>query len=324
MFRHDSPRLSQVKNPAYHLRPNKAVDRLTLIDSLKRIAKLSDLANYTYYGMGGPYLEDFRLLYEFYPEIRMVSFEDKPETFKRQIFHAPCRPARLKLEKIQFRSFLTQYDPRGEKSIFWLDFTGLEYGNFEDFMTLLGKVAEKSVIKITLRAEPRDYFDKPEEFRKKFAAIMPNPDADLPRNADAFASLVQEMIQIASQQVLSSAMPLEFQPISSFRYSDGTNMLTLTGIVCLRSQRARVRGAFASWELANLDWHGPTLIDVPVLSTKERLHLQRRLPQRLNAGKTLRLSLGYLIDDDIPRTEIRLQQYADFHRYFPYFMKAVP
>ena len=66
------------------------------------------------------------------------------------------------------------------------------------------------------------------------------------------------------------------------------------------------------------------MIDVPTLSTKERLHLQDRLPLNLNAGRVLRRALGYLIDKDVRRTEAKLKQYADFHRYFPYFMKAIP
>jgi len=63
---------------------------------------------------------------------------------------------------------------------------------------------------------------------------------------------------------------------------------------------------------------------VPSLSTKERLYLQRYLPCGRNAGRTLRRALGYLTDENLKQTEIRLQQYADFHRYFPYFIKAIP
>jgi hypothetical protein len=98
----------------------------------------------------------------------------------------------------------------------------------------------------------------------------------------------------------------------------------LTGVVCLRDHVARFRKLFKNWQFANLDWGAPIEINVPNLSTKERLHLQRHLPRQKNAGKTLRQSLGYLINDDQAQSEIQLQQYADFHRYFPYFIKAIP
>ena len=112
-----------MKHPSYHLRPNKAVDRLSLIDTIRHLGRFADLSKYVYYGMGGPYLEDFRLLYEFYPEIRMVSIEEDDNTFKRQRFHAPCQTSRLQLTKSDFTSFLAQFDPRNKNSIFWLDYT---------------------------------------------------------------------------------------------------------------------------------------------------------------------------------------------------------
>jgi hypothetical protein len=310
-----------VKHPAYQLRPNKAVDRLTLIDAIRRLAKFADLSEYTYYALGGPYLEDFRLLYEFYPEIRMVSIEENEETFKRQKFHLPC--GTLMLKRAQFKSFLSHYEAKDRKSIFWLDYTGLEYGHFEDFMMLLDKVAANSIVKITLQAEPKQYLQKGDEFRGKFGALMPNRSADPPRVPAGLALLVQQMLQIASQNALPSASPLMFLPLSSFFYSDGTGMFTLTGLVCPRTEEANVRRVFATWEFANLDWKKPRRIDVPMLSTKERLHLQHRLPRK-NAGRALRLALGYLIDKDAPSTEFKLAQYATFHRHFPYFMKAIP
>ena len=68
---------------AYSMRPNKAADRFALMEAIRRLGGLSNngLREYTYYGLGGSYLEDFRLLYELYPEIGMVSIEDNEEVF---------------------------------------------------------------------------------------------------------------------------------------------------------------------------------------------------------------------------------------------------
>ncbi len=319
-----------MKHPAYQLRPNKAVDRLAFMEAIRRLEKLADLSEYTYYSLGGPYLEDFRLLYEFCPEIRMVSIEENDETLKRQKFHLPC--GTIRLEKAEFKSFLARYAPHDERSIFWLDYTRLEYGNFEDFMALLGKVAEDSMIKVTLRAKPSDYIDKSQEapgsgterFRRQFGAVMPDPSADPPREPKDYACLLQDMLQVAAQKALPSAMLLTFQPVSSFYYSDGTEMLTLTGIVCLRGKEKKIKRAFQKWQFANLSWREPRRIDVPVLSTRERLHLQEFLPCRHGKERSLRKALGYLIDDDKRRSEAKLRQYADFHRYYPYFIRAAP
>jgi hypothetical protein len=321
-----------VKQPAYHLRANKAVDRLTLIDAIRRIGALDgNIGEYTYYGFGGPYLEDFRLMYEFYPEIRMISIEDSDEVYKRQQFHAPCRSSQLRLKKIEFKAFLDQYDGGNEKTIFWLDYLDLKYARFEEFMELLPKVSNGSIIKITLRCEPQDYIrkdakdrDKEVDFQNQFGQVLPHPDAKPAANFEGMANLLQDMIRIAAQKSLSSAMASKFLPISSFRYADGVGMFSLTGIVCAREDVGMVKRAFGDWHLRNLSWRPPRVIDVPILSTKERLHLQRRLPCERYAGRVLRRALGYLIEDNTKRTEGKLRQYADFHRYSPYFMKAVP
>lgn len=319
-----------MKHPAYHLRPNKAVDRFLLIEAIRRLGALGSLREYTYYGLGGPYLEDFRLLYEFCPEIGLVSIEEDEQTFKRQKFHLPC--GTLRIARAQMKSFLVQYEPQDMKSIFWLDYTRLEYGNFEDFIALLSKAAEYSMVKITLPAAPNDYFDKQgeepgsrtERFRREFGAVLPDSSSSPPLEPRDFASLLQEMLQIAAQKALPSVMPLTFQPVSSFYYADGKGMFTLTGVICPREQKGAVKKAFEDWQFANLNWAKPKRIDVPVLSTKERLRLQGQLPCRQYAGRVLRKTLGYLIDDDRKTTEAKLKQYADFHRHYPYFMKAVP
>lgn len=315
-----------MRHPAYHLRPNKAVDRLTLIDAIRLLAGPDELQRYTYYGMGGPTLEDFRLIYEFYPEIKMVCIEKNDDTYKRQRFHLPCGSHRLKLQKILLTSFLAQYEAKDQNSIFWLDYPDLEFSNFDDFMNLLGKVGANSLIKITLRCNPLDYKEqgREDEFIEKFRLVLPGSLKALPFRLKDFAHLVQQMLQIAAQTALPSAMPQMFLPLCSFYYKDAAGMFTLTGTVCSRNEQNSVRKRFKGWQLANLDWNEPSEINVPFLSTKERLHVQRRLPCRRNAGRVLRRALGYLIEEDQKLTESKLQQYADFHRYFPYFIKAIP
>ena len=101
-------------------------------------------------------------------------------------------------------------------------------------------------------------------------------------------------------------------------------MFSLTGIVCEVGMEDRVRQAFRDWAFCNLEWKAPTKIEVPVLSTKERLHLQQLLPTKASPGKSLRKSLGYLIEDDAKKTDDALAQYAAFHRYSPYVMRGVP
>ena len=323
-----------MNQPAYHLRPNKIADRYAFLEAIRRLDRFSigGLNRYTYFGLGGPFLEDFRLLYEFFPELAMVSIEEKNEIYQRQLFHLPCQTIQLRNDNVS--SFIDTNFPIDEKSIFWLDYTKLEYSNFTDFMALLNAVSEDSMIKITLRSDRRDFGfgesegikkERAQEFRDQYREIMPDPSSDPPLNLLNLSALLQEMLRISAEEVLPpSADTAKFVPVSSFCYSDGSGMLTLTGIVCDSSSEDRIWSAFDDWEFANLVWSPPIRIDVPVLTTKERLHLQELLPLGSDAGETLRKRLGYLIDKNVGKTERALEQYAAFHRYSPYFLRGVP
>ena len=324
--------------PAYHLRPNKAVDRYILAEAIGRLARLDQLSNFIYYGLGGPYMEDFRTLYEQCEDLQMVSIEKDKNTYRRQQFHAPFRTAHLLNQDIF--EFIDDYESNGQKSIFWLDFTDLKYRNFEYFDLLMNKVGLGSMLKITLRAEANDFRScyqcknsncecldhakGPERFKSRFRRLMPIRTADPPRQVDGFGKLLQDMLRKTVEDALAGERDAKFQLINSLLYRDSTWMLTATGIVCSRQQHQAVRDAFDDWEFANLDWNEPRMMEIPALSTKERLHLQDKLPCPDDAGKLLHEELGYFVARNENESIRQLQDYADFHRLYPYFMRGVP
>ena len=313
-----------MSQPAYHLRPNKAVDRFLLGEVIQRMRALGNLSEYTYYGFGGPYLEDFRYLYERHEDLAMVSLERDSEIVKRQRFHLPSR--KLRLREVSFGDFVEEYEPNGEKAIFWLDYTRLSVDDIEDFMVLLQRVERLSVVKISLRAQSRDYNAKPGLFKERFNGFIPIGVAEPPQRLADFANTIQGMVRISVEKALKGFTGTLFQPISSFCYRDTSGMFTLTGIVCSRDEECRIRSVFGDWEFANFDWNPPTRIDVPMLSTKERLHLQSVLPCDESAIKMLQFALGYALDGSGSEatTLEQLKQYATFHRQYPYFIRAMP
>ena len=169
-----------MKHPPYHLRVNKAIDRLLLVDILDILKRHCDnISDYTYYGFGGPFLEDCRLIHDRYPEIQMVSIEKNQQTFERQKFHRFSK--KLNLKNQDFVSFLAHF-PSSGKAIFWLDYTDLKFGNFDDFKNVLGKVSENSVVKITIRAEPLSKRGLPlQERGKRLECFQEEYDKIIPR-----------------------------------------------------------------------------------------------------------------------------------------------
>ena len=224
----------------------------------------------------------------------MVSIEKSEQIIKRQEFHRPCSTLRLK--HVELVDFLNECEYSDQKSIFWLDFTNLTFANFEHFGLLLRNVSESSVVKISLRANATDWRAHPRDFIEEFRGIMPVPDSEPPLLTEAYAKLIQDMLRIVAQRALPSECPVTFQPITSFIYSDSIGMLTVTGIVRSRQEADKFKDAFEGWQFANLDWSKPKIIDVPVLSTKERLSLQEHLPGEEDAGEALFDALGYELE----------------------------
>lgn len=313
--------------PLYHLRPNKAVDRFLLIEALRRLVTDDELGDYTYYGFGGAYLEDFRVFHELCPKLRMVSIERELSVVRRQRFHRPCSHTRIVHDELS--SFLAQKNFT-ERSVVWLDYTDLTFAQIQDFKTTLEKVTNDSIVKITLAAHPSKYSSTPtskEAFREEFDPAWPAGYVHLPGTSEVLSELLMKILKIAAEQVLPAGTGRTFQPLSAFRYSDGrhSNMLTLTGVVCATEDVDDIRARFADWNFSNLRWRkNPVKIDVPTLSARERFHLQRYLPCPKSPARTLRRVLGHDIEKTRDKTLAQLKQYSTFYNYFPLFVRASP
>ena len=318
-------------HPPYHLRVNKAVDRLLLVDILDILKRNRvDLSDYTYYGFGGPFLEDCKLIHDRCPEIRIVSIEKNQQIFKRQEFH--CFSKKLNLVPKDFATFLAHFSSSG-REIFWLDYTNLKFGNFDEFMSVLAEVLENSIVKITIRAEPLSRRGLPQQereerfdrFQEEFGKIIPEStqiqQKDIEKTED-FIKLLQKMLEIAAQQALRESGSV-FQPLNSSYYSDQTEMLSVTGIVCNKNEVSEIRQWFKHWAFINLTWKDARRIDVPILSTKERLHLEKYLPTTTKTGLFLSRSLGYRIDDSEKKHIEKLKQYEEYYQYYPYFARVL-
>ena len=313
-----------MRHPPYHLRVNKAIDRFLLIEIIDILKRHCDISNYTYYGFGGPFLEDCRLIHNRCPEIKIVSIEKNEHTFKRQEFHRFSK--NLDLIQIDFDSFLADFSSDGGE-IFWLDYTDLRFGHFNEFMSILEKVSENSVVKITVRAEPpSNGLSAWEKFQREYERVLPESaqQTDIERPIP-FLKLLQEMFKNASQEALPASGESVFQLLDSSHYNDQTQMLSITGMVCDKNQVSDVRQWFKNSAFSNFDWNDePRKIDVPILSIKERLHLEKYLPTKQKTGRSLARALGYRIDDTDPRHLEKLRQYEEFYPYYPYFARVSP
>lgn len=328
-----------MKHPPYHLRTNKAVDRLLLANILLQLGgKCND---YRYYSLAGPFLEDLRVMDHFLPDMKLISLEEDSETYKRQDFHK--FNSGIALLKKDLNSFIiNDYQPaENTKDVFWLDYTDLTFARLQEFQRVLKKVPPGSVVRITLRAQrelnvedledylPSDTLEMlkrgiEERFIAEFDKILPYDAPGAFANSKEFANMVQLMVRnTVSEAFDMSRSPLDFLPVQSTRYNDNTQMLSITGVVCLREQIASIKEKLKSITYANFDWHEPDLINIPALSMKERLWLEKHLPvdAEKDAGEELYEALGYLIDSNVKISKRQLAHYADYCRFYPNFIR---
>ena len=308
-----------MKHPPYHLRMNKAIDRLLLVDILDILKIHCKLSSYTYYGLGGPFLEDCKLIHHRCPDIKIVSIENDHETYKRQKFH--CFTKNLELKYGEFSDFLLNFSSNG-KEIFWLDYTDRKLSRFDEFKNILGKVSDNSVVRISIRAE-RDR-ENLEKFKQQYPKICPASiqDKDF-KDGESLVKLLQDMFKIAAQQALPASGESVFQLLNSSYYKDPIRMLSVTGMVCNKKKVSEIQRWFKDWEFANLTWENPHKIDVPFLSIKEKLYLEKYLPTSQKTGRSLARVLKYKIDSDTNYEYIeKLKQYEVFYKYYPYFARV--
>jgi hypothetical protein len=137
----------------YRLRPNKAVDRELFLSLLMRLAPKLSLEKYHYVGLGGPFLEDFRLIHGRVGIAKMTCIETEEQVHKRQLFNRPI--ASIECVHKSLEDYLDETNLESP-AIIWFDYTepkGIT-SQIERFARTIGTVPIGSVLRITLNANP--------------------------------------------------------------------------------------------------------------------------------------------------------------------------
>src|SRR6185437_5623549 len=144
----------------YRLRPNKAVDRELFLSLLLRLAPTLSLERYHYVGLGGPFLEDFRLVHARLGIGRMTCIESEEAVHKRQKFNQPI--ASMECLYSTLEDYLDTYDFE-TPAIVWFDYTEPKAvtTQIQRFSRTIGTVPLRSVLRVTLNANP-DSLGKPD------------------------------------------------------------------------------------------------------------------------------------------------------------------
>lgn len=327
-------------NIPYQLRPNKHVERLLFIELLERII-LNEPDKYAYVSMGGPQLEDHRLIHQLLGISNLYSFEEDKAVYQRQLFN--LRPSCV--ECIQnsidefvngFGSFIEQRSLSDKNLIIWLDYVSPNKRREQliQYHTLLSKLQEQDVVKITLNANPATLGEKYknestkdllsrrlERLQSEIGEYLPPEAVAEDMTGNRLVPILCKAIEIAAERGTSNYTRLTPLLLSLFSYQDG-NHLMVTAVIRL-TKIADVQGYKSGlrWVYLPESWNDVKKINIPALTAKERLEIDRWLPA--NDYRELHKQLPFQLDTDADLSLELLKEYAIHYTRYPSYFQVI-
>jgi len=334
----------------YALRQNKYVDRKVFIDLLSRLQRHIPLDQHVYVSLGGPSLEDHKLIHTQLGLRRLVSLDGEAHIVDRQKFNKPVQC--IKCVHLTTKGFIDAFQAQmrslgfGEEPpvIAWFDYTNPKHlgQQLREFETLLGLLNPHDIIRITVNAHPPalyaansrqlDHRETADEVREERFSRLANrleeflPTDASPGNMDehGLPGVISRAFGLAALSAIPTSSPNEFFPLSVIKYADGQQMLSFTGIIIPKNEKREFinKCKLRKWEFCSKGWSDIHRIDIPYLTLRERLFLDQFLPKW--SPKVINKKLKFTFEGSSERTMELLAQYKRFYRFYPHFHNIVP
>lgn len=335
----------------YRLRPNKAVDRELFFSLLMRLSPRLGLEKYHYVSLGGPFLEDFRLVHSRIGIGRkknrrtvgkLTCIESELEVHKRQCFNRPV--AAIKCVHSTLERFLDQTTFK-TPAIIWFDYTAPRgiLSQIQRFAATIGTVPVGSVLRVTLNGNPTSLGDgvepsgkdlsveidgdvsadraqKPtkaewrlEQFKQRLGLLVP---AGLTADAMTHKKYGPTLLQVLKLAVEKQALSFTDRQIVwglATHYADDQPMVTAALTVVSREDTATEK-LIKGWEFYSTP-DKPHKIELPALSSLERLTME----SNSNVRKKLGFDLAKVIDSKLGVDPV--DTFKKFYRLYPHFSR---
>ncbi|MBT7956418.1 MAG: hypothetical protein HN731_14600 [Rhodospirillaceae bacterium] len=325
----------------YHLRPNKFVDRQIFFDLLSRVIPPDAVENYVYMSMGGKFLTDHSLMFQNLGIKHLYSFDGALAVVKRQKFNLPYSFVRSEHKSSKefvddFESVVGEY-PVNSRCIVWLDYTNTKRSKqLGELQHLVSKLNPFDIVRITLNADletitkseggiPKP-FNTHEEYRlfvfnNELGEYGENPTKAQMKKA-TFPIALSNCVKTAMQKGAMINSEIAAKPLSIHSYSDGTPMLTVTAIILPRGEIGKffARKSISRWPRRSKSWTDVQNLNLPDLSLKERIEIDRRL--KSSSPNQIAKSLGFNFGGKKKSTIDQIRSYKSYCRYYPMFSRV--
>lgn len=308
----------------YSLRPSKQIERKLFVETFHKLGKAKvAISDYTYVGFGSIWYVDFSLFHRYLYIDNMFCVE-KWKIPKRMDFNKPYEFIQLKMQA--FSKFVHRMSAK-KKYIVWLDYDTVIGGEIlQDIHASLQKLSAESILIVTVDASlklPDEEFD-PEmsssQLAKALHAYYANGfkqhiKGSLERSRVTEAGLPEVLAEILRSQIdksLGARTGIAFHQLFNFRYSDGTQMLTIGGILGPPILRDRLNKAGILSLPFVTEGLTPVTISVPQLTAREREFLDGKMKVGF-AGAAVPFEIN-------PEA---LDRYLKFARHYPNYHEVL-
>jgi hypothetical protein len=296
-----------------------------LCDAFARLARIERLSDYRYVGFGSLSFADFALFHRRLGFREMVSIERRETARSRFEFNRPYACVEIKWGEASDR--LREIDWTAKRSVVWLDYDGaLDRQVLGDTSHVVAHVRSGSMVVVTVCADPGQEGADVGAPERRLTSLVERIGADrMPPDVKAgdlskwgLARVCRVIIEDAVKRTLNDRngpLPPEerlfYRQLFNFHYADGARMLTVGGVLLAPQDEERLP-LHGLDDLAFIRASAePYLIQVPVLTLRETIHLDKALPP---SGDTA-ADVAWL-----PENERQL--YEQIYRYSPTFIDA--
>ena len=304
----------------YTLRASKHVERKMLAEAFARLDHLAPLGEWRYVGLGSLWFADFSLFHRRlgFRLMHSIEKEELPELQQRFRDNIPYET------ELHFGSTTTQLPtiPWNNPAVVWLDYdSAIETYVFDDIAHVVSSCTPPTVLLLTVNVNSGKDVGRLDRFRNLLGRDnVPDwveSDVDLGVGTDGMARAVREFITNAIEDVLTDRNApdpdedrVRFQQLFNFRYADGSQMLSVGGLLHRVADERRV----AECNFNDLPFVArgdePYIITVPVLTVRETLLLDAKLPASLDPADFPGVDQG------------AIDAYSRLYRYLPVFVDA--
>lgn len=318
----------------YLLRPRKQIERKILIDILRNVTAID---SYHYIGLGSIFYYDF-ILFHKYLNIRKMTSLDCEKEVSRFDFNLPYDFVTFVNKTTT--EFLTEYD-FGERALMWFDYDSKLYDPktrernesiLQDIEIVTQKARPGTFFLITVDIRPPPELPEQENFRSLFHDFLPSKykeevyKLDNRRFLARYKYMIQEIILNLVEEK-AKFQPTKYHKLFSFYYRDTAPMYTIGGVYDDTKGLRQMQSTLAPSEFISTRRDQITDIDVPILTYKEKIHLDRKvgwLQRRVARTKgkdDLKRIMGQLKFEIGPKS--MLEKYLKFYRYYPQYYEGI-